>query len=175
MSCWGYIKRPEVTDQRFVTNPFSTDPTSRIYRTGDLGFWKKDGTIAFVGRVDDQINLRGFRIEPGEIESALLRSPAISEALVICREDSPGNQQLVGYCVPAEGKKIPPITELRRMLVESLPDYMIPSTFVEIEKIPLNANGKRNRKALPPPSEILNPGEENSIGLRKGSSGTTTC
>jgi amino acid adenylation domain-containing protein len=150
----GYINRPQVTAERFVPNPFSSDPSARLYRTGDLGFWNADGTIGFVGRADDQIKLRGFRIEPAEIETALLNSPKISQALVICREDAPGNQQLVAYCISAPGERIPAVADLRSLLGRSLPDYMIPSVFVEIAKFPINANGKRDRKALPAPSEL---------------------
>ena len=150
----GYINRPEITVERFVPNPFSSDPAARLYRTGDLGFWNADGTISFVGRADDQIKLRGFRIEPAEIESALLQSPKVAQALVICREDAPGNQQLVAYCIPAQRERLPAVADLRSLLGQSLPDYMIPSVFVEMEKFPLNANGKRDRKALPAPGEL---------------------
>ena len=150
----GYINRPSITAERFVANPFAEDPSSRMYRSGDLGFWNPDGTVSFVGRVDDQIKLRGFRIEPAEIETVLLGIPEISQALLICREDTPGDQQLVAYCIAKQGKNLPPATALRSRLAKSLPDYMIPSVFVEMERFPLNSNGKRDRKALPTPYEI---------------------
>ncbi|MCG6578048.1 hypothetical protein EGM97_25580, partial [Pseudomonas sp. AF32] len=148
----GYLNRPELSVERFIADPFSNDPNARLYKTGDLGRWLADGTLEYLGRNDFQVKIRGFRIELGEIESALLACPGIREAVVIAREDSQGdseNKRLVAYVcgepVPAE--------QLRGALLNGLPEYMVPSAFVHLDRLPLTANGKLDRRALPEPGQ----------------------
>ncbi|MFL6248597.1 MAG: amino acid adenylation domain-containing protein, partial [Thermoanaerobaculia bacterium] len=138
----GYLGRAAMTAERFVADPFGP---GRMYRTGDLTRWRADGTLEFLGRVDHQVKLRGFRIELGEIEAALL--DIVSEACVVARDDGPSGKQLVAYVVPQSVD----IALLRRELAARLPDYMVPSAFVTLDALPLNANGKVDRAALPAP------------------------
>ncbi|GEB62522.1 hypothetical protein SGA01_81270 [Streptomyces gardneri] len=146
----GYWNRPELTGEVFVPHPFSEEPGARVYRTGDLVRWLPDGNLEFLGRIDQQVKLRGLRIELGEIESALSGHEDVAAAVVIVREDSPGDKRLVGYCVPAAGRE-PSVAALRARLRESLPDYMVPNWFVLLDALPLTPNGKVDRKALPEP------------------------
>ncbi|MEM7342693.1 MAG: amino acid adenylation domain-containing protein [Chloroflexota bacterium] len=144
----GYLKRDELTNEKFIPHPFSTDPGKRIYNTGDLARYLPDGRVACLGRVDHQVKIRGVRIELGEIESILREHPTVRETVVIVREDTPGDKRLVSYIVPGEK---PTVSELRRFVQERLPDYMTPTAFVLLEKLPLTPNGKVNRLALPKP------------------------
>ncbi len=146
----GYLNRPELTAEKFVLNPFNNDSDAKLYQTGDLVRWRTDGNLEFVGRIDDQVKLRGFRIELGEIEAQLSECPLINQCVVMLREDNPGEKQLVGYCVRAQGHDWS-VTELLRHLRSRLPDYMVPSAFVELESIPLTASGKVDRRGLPAP------------------------
>ena len=146
----GYLKRPEITAERFVPNPFSSEPGARLYKTGDLVRYLPDGNIEFFGRIDFQVKIRGFRIELGEIETRLEQHPDIKESVVIVREDVPGNKLLVAYLVPMNEHELN-INNLRDFLRQGLPDYMVPSLFMIIEKLPLTPNGKINRRALPAP------------------------
>ena len=150
----GYHNRPELTAERFVRNPFSADPNARLYRSGDLVRWLPDGTLDCLGRIDNQIKLRGFRIEPGEIEAALRQHSAVADAAVLVREDSPGDKRLAAYVVlrhPLEDGA------LRAHLTGMLPEYMTPSAFVFLEKLPVSPSGKVDRKALPAPFPVTPP------------------
>jgi acyl-coenzyme A synthetase/AMP-(fatty) acid ligase len=147
----GYLDRPELTQSRFVPDRFAADPAARLYRTGDIVRHRPDGALEFLGRVDHQVKVRGFRIELGEIEAVLARHPAVSEAVVVAREDRPEDRYLAAY-LRASGPA-PAVAELRAFLRESLPDYMVPSTFTTLATFPLTPNGKVDRKRLPEPDE----------------------
>lgn len=146
----GYMLKPELTAEKFIPSPFSREPGARLYKTGDLARYLADGSIEFLGRIDDQIKLRGFRIEPGEIETALSHHPALKDAVVIAREDAPGENRLVAYLVYKPGWA-QTISEMRAYLKERLPEYMVPQTFIMLDALPVTPNGKVDRRALPAP------------------------
>jgi amino acid adenylation domain-containing protein len=146
----GYWNRPELTAERFVPDPFSKEPDARLYKTGDLARCRADGVHEFLGRIDHQVKIRGLRVEPGEIEAVLGGHPAVKQACVVARTDEPGQPVLVAYYVPAVDGA-PSTSELRQCLRVRLPDYMIPSAFVELASMPLTPNGKVDRAALPAP------------------------
>jgi amino acid adenylation domain-containing protein len=146
----GYLGDPALTRARFIDNPFTRDAHDRMYRTGDLGRYLRDGAVEVLGRTDGQVNIRGFRVEVGEIEFALRRHAAVRNAVVVARDDARGDKRLVGYLVPAEGTA-PSINELRGFLKQHMPEHMIPSAFVLLESLPLSPNGKLDGKALPEP------------------------
>jgi amino acid adenylation domain-containing protein len=146
----GYLNRPELTDVRFIRNPFSDSPTQRLYKTGDQVRYLPDGNIEYLGRIDDQVKVRGFRIELGEIEAALSQHPNLLQVAVTLREDIPSQKSLVAYTVPLQAPA-PTVGDLRHFLKERLPDYMVPSAFVILESLPLTPNGKVDRKLLPAP------------------------
>ena len=156
----GYLNRPELTAEKFVKDRFVDEPGARMYRTGDLGRWLKDGNIEFVGRNDHQVKIRGFRIELGEIEARLAEHPGVREAVVIAREDTPGDKRLVAYytaAVPGGGEEgeregtVIGSEQLRSHLSTRLPEYMVPAAYVRLESLPLTPNGKLDRKGLPAP------------------------
>jgi amino acid adenylation domain-containing protein len=146
----GYLRRPELTKDRFVPSPFA--PNERLYRTGDMARWLADGTLACLGRIDTQVKIRGFRVELGEVETLLGRHEGIRQCVVVAREDEPEDRRLVAYFEPAS-ESVPAVSDLRAHLRIDLPDYMIPSAFVALETLPLTPNGKIDRTALPRPDE----------------------
>jgi amino acid adenylation domain-containing protein len=150
----GYLNRPDLTTARFIPHPFRKDSTAKLYKTGDEVRYLADGNIEFVGRLDNQVKLRGYRIELSEIETALIQNNTIKEAIVICREDSPGNKYLVAYITLQNEQEID-INQLKDYLHSKLPEYMVPAAIMVIEKIPLTANGKIDRTALPMPSQEI--------------------
>jgi len=157
---WGYLHRAAFTAERFVADPHAGETDSRMYRTGDLVRRNANGAIEFVGRVDKQLKLRGFRIEPSEIEAALTTIDTVGQAAVIARDDGPAGKQLVAYVVPSNGsafdKSRPDETSLRETLARRLPEYMIPAAFVVLDALPLTPNGKLDWRALPAPERAAN-------------------
>ncbi|WP_437297431.1 amino acid adenylation domain-containing protein [Sorangium sp. So ce426] len=159
----GYLHDPELTRDRFLSDPFSSDPGARMYRTGDLVRWRHDGDIEFLGRLDHQVKIRGFRLELGEIEAALRQHPALDDAVVLATDDAHGDRRLVAYVVPASGggasaRGVEGVERveaspaaLRAHLQGRLPEFMVPSTFVALDALPMTANGKVDRAALPAP------------------------
>ncbi|NET02964.1 MAG: amino acid adenylation domain-containing protein, partial [Sphaerospermopsis sp. SIO1G1] len=150
----GYLNRPELTSERFIPNPFDNGKT-KLYQTGDLVRYLKDGNLEYISRIDNQVKLRGFRIELGEIETTLSQQENVQIACVIVREDTPGDQRLVAYIVP-QPQQTPTSNILRQFLKAQLPDYMIPNTFVILESLPLTPNGKIDRRALSVPTPTNN-------------------
>lgn len=150
----GYHNRPELTAEKFIPNPFSDEPGLRLYRTGDLGAYLPDGQIDFLGRVDDQVKVRGFRIEPGEIEAALSSHDAVKSCVVVPCEDAPGEKHLIAYVVGEEGRA-QSSAEMSSYLKQRLPEYMVPAAFVTLETLPLLPNGKIDRHALPAPAQAM--------------------
>jgi len=146
----GYLNHPELTEQKFIPNPFTKNPEARLYRTGDLGRFLPDGNVEFLGRADNQVKIRGVRIELGEIESVLRTHPAIHDA-VVAVSGAGGDERLIGYVVPNDSA--PAVSELRRFVQDQLPNYMVPGSFMMLETLPLLPNGKVDRRALPAPDQ----------------------
>jgi amino acid adenylation domain-containing protein len=149
----GYHNRPELTAEKFIPDPFRKEPGARLYKTGDLARYLPDGAIEYLGRLDHQVKIRGFRIELGEIESVLTELPGVREAVVVAREDAPGDKRLVAYLTAKNGL-LPKDSELRGVLQAKLPAHMVPSAFIILERFPLTPNGKVDRKALPEPRDF---------------------
>ncbi len=147
----GYLNRGELTDDKFIADPFKNDTKSRLYKTGDIARYLPGGEIEYLGRMDFQVKIRGLRMELGEIEAVLCMHPQISGAVVLAGDDNSGEQRLIAYVVPAQSPK-PSIESLRGGLLKKLPEYMVPALFIFIEEMPLSTNGKIDRKALPEPS-----------------------
>ncbi|ARV58868.1 hypothetical protein BZZ01_09670 [Nostocales cyanobacterium HT-58-2] len=149
----GYFNRPDLTAEKFLPNPWSAQVGARLYRTGDLARYSSQGNIEFLGRIDQQVKLRGFRVEVGEIEALLAQHPLVRDNVVLLREDVPGDKRLVAYVI-AEQQSSPSTHQLRQFLQQLLPDYMLPSAFVFVQALPLTPNGKIDRPALPVPDSI---------------------
>ena len=170
----GYLNRPDLTAERFINDPFSKEKGARLYRTGDLARYLPNGEMEYLGRIDDQVKIRGFRIELGEIESVISQFADVREAVVTTREEQKGDKRLMAYVVSRTESKIES-AELRNYLREKLPDYMVPSAFVQLEKLPLTPNGKVDKKKLPAPEkdtlsdreEFVEPRTETEIKLAK--------
>lgn len=174
----GYLHNSRLTDESFIPDPFSDDSSARLYRSGDLASWNPDGTLAFHGRIDQQVKLRGYRIEPGEIEASLMTHPAVAQAAVILWREDPSNPRLIAYWVPQPSDSLQgdihihhlgTADELRSHLSGLLPDYMVPSGFVQLQSLPLTANGKLDYQALPAPSFASDPQQrvEPSLDLER--------
>ncbi len=148
----GYLNRKDLTDQKFIDNPFNEKQGTKLYKTGDSGCWNSEGKIKFLGRIDHQIKIRGLRIELGEIESCLIEHESVKDSVVVLREDSPGDKRLIAYIIPEKGSS-PNITDLRNFVMKRLPDYMSPSGLVLLDELPLLPNGKVNRQVLPKPGQ----------------------
>lgn len=161
----GYLNRSELTGERFIGNPFTSGSSSRLYRTGDLVRLRNSGEIEFLGRLDFQVKIRGFRIELGEIENILGEHPDVKEAVVVTRDDETGHKRLVAYVIPFDVPKLK-VSDLRVFLKDKLPEYMIPSLFVTLNKFPLTPNAKIDRKALPEPEISSSVTETEHVALR---------
>ena len=156
----GYLNRPELTAERFIPNPFSDDPSDRIYKTGDLARYLSNGTIEHLGRLDFQVKIRGYRIELGEIEAVLNQHPAMRQAVVVAREDVPGDKRLVAYVVLKKGLNAT-VDDLKQHVTKQVPAYMVPSVFMILEAMPLTPNGKVDRGAFPVPESSRHSSEDN--------------
>ncbi|WP_287295711.1 non-ribosomal peptide synthetase [Moorena sp. SIO2C4] len=161
----GYLNRPELTQEKFILNPFSADLDSRLYKTGDKARYLADGNIEFLGRIDNQVKIRGFRIELGEIEAVLGQHPAVGEKVVVARKDQADQKRLVAYIVSKQEQELTS-SQLRQFLKQKLPDYMIPSGFAFLEKFPLTPNGKVDRRALPELDQSNRPQEAGFVSPR---------
>jgi amino acid adenylation domain-containing protein len=161
----GYRNRLDLTAERFLPNPFGKQPGSRLYRTGDMACSLPDGQIAFLGRTDDQLKIRGYRVEPNEVVTVLDRHPMVQASVVVAREDIPSDRRLVAYVVPKEKAQLTDKV-LREFLLLNLPEYMVPTSFCRLESLPLNASGKIDRTALPAPTQAYRLSDDDHIAPR---------
>jgi len=161
----GYLNRPELSAERFIPNPLSTNSGVRLYKTGDLARYLPNGQLEYLGRIDHQVKIRGFRIELGEIEAVLGQHPKVRETVVLAREDVPGDKRLVAYIVSNQ-EQTPSVSDLRSWLQEKLPEYMVPAAFVFLQALPLTSNGKVDRRALPAPNTARPDLESNFVAPR---------
>ncbi|HEX2094786.1 MAG TPA: amino acid adenylation domain-containing protein, partial [Longimicrobiaceae bacterium] len=161
----GYLDRPEMTAERFLPDPFSPEPGARMYRVGDRARWLPHGALEYLGRLDHQVKVRGFRVEPAEIEAALVALPGVREAVVVARAEGDAPARLVAYLVPREGEAPDP-AEIRAALRESLPAHMVPSAYVVLDAFPLSPNGKIDRRTLPAPDRVSAAGSGAGVGPR---------
>ncbi|MDY6802247.1 MAG: amino acid adenylation domain-containing protein [Cyanobacteriota bacterium] len=161
----GYLNRPELTEEKFIGDPFSDRPDARLYKTGDLGRYREDGNIEFLGRMDDQVKIRGYRIELGEIEAILGGHPGVAQCAVIARSEG-DRQFLVGYIVPSAEEEAPNASALRDFLKSKLPEYMVPASIVNLSAMPLTPNGKLDRRALPAPQDVTSSSETGFVAPR---------
>ncbi|MDC0772322.1 amino acid adenylation domain-containing protein, partial [Streptomyces sp. HD] len=174
----GYLGSPELTARSFLPHPFSRDPDARIYRTGDLARWTPDGNIEFLGRSDHQLKIRGHRVELGEIDAAVTAYPGVAQAVTVLRQEQPGDKRLVSYVVRDQPGTAAPDAratmraDLRRFLKQRLPEYMVPNAFVFLEQLPLSANGKIDRQALPEPSGLRAEFDEHYVAPRTDAENT---
>jgi amino acid adenylation domain-containing protein len=160
----GYLNRPELTNEKFIPDPFQPQPGHRLYKTGDLARYLPDGAIEYLGRIDHQVKLRGFRIELGEVEAILAQHPAVEQAVVVAQEDASGDKRLIAYLVPTSEQAT--ATTLRSYLKERLPEYMVPAVFITLNTIPLTPSGKVNRRALPAPAATAIQRDEEMVAPR---------
>ncbi|MGB7440886.1 MAG: amino acid adenylation domain-containing protein [Coleofasciculaceae cyanobacterium] len=158
----GYLNRKELTKERFINNPFSNDPESKLYKSGDLARYSSNGELEYLGRIDHQVKIRGFRIELGEIEALLVSHSDIDQTIAIAREDRPGDKRIVAYVI-SKPHKVLDVKAIRQYLQEHLPDYMVPSAFVFLDVLPLTPNGKVDRRALPAPNQTKRELEEDFV------------
>ncbi len=158
----GYLNRPELTTEKFISDHFRNEPGARLYKTGDLARYLSDGNVEFLGRIDHQVKIRGFRIELGEIEAVLRQHPSVKEAVVIVREEIPGDKRLVAY-LTLNQEQTAKVEQLRRFLQQKLPIYMTPSAFVILEALPMTPNGKIDRRSLPEPAQTRQQAEETFV------------
>lgn len=162
----GYLDRPDLTADKFIPHPFADQPGARLYRTGDLGRYLPNGQIEFLDRLDRQIKIRGFRIELGEVEAALRQHPAVQDMFIATYEDTPGRRRLIAYVVP-KPETVCEVTELRSFLSNRLPGHMVPSAFVLLDALPLNAHGKIDQGQLPPPQPVKTEGGSPRTAVEK--------
>jgi hypothetical protein len=160
----GYWSRPELTAEKFIGDPFRGDPNHRLYKTGDLVRYRPDGTLEFLGRIDTQVKVRGFRIETSEVEHVLKLYPGLRDCVVVAREDTPGDKRLVAYFIALQPH--PAGEELRNFLSAKLPSYMVPSLFIRLDALPQTPNGKIDRRALPSPDRLELAGNGNGMAPR---------
>jgi amino acid adenylation domain-containing protein len=162
----GYLRRPEATKQRFIDNPFDGKPASKLYRSGDLARWLANGDLEYLGRIDTQLKIRGYRVELNEIVAVLNTHPAVQASAVVARQDGTGNLRLLAYLVISQNQTPPGAGELRNLLRAQLPDYMVPAVFLHLRDLPLTPNGKLDRNALPAPDDSNMLPNENYVSPR---------